>query len=446
MSINKEDLSKFDNQYNRDSLTGLPDRDSFFQLGQSLFSQLKETSSKAAILAIEFDSVRHVAQNLGYIEAGSVLKQVGERLQKIIPQNGRLGKTHPEFAILIWDLVDEKEALILGKKIISSLSKPFFVNHHKFYLYCNIGVCVHPDEHMYTKDFNEIIRQVESALPRESDGFRNKVRMFTASISEKIKREEKIDSEIRNAIQNNELSVYYQPRVVLISGEITGAEALLRWKSPALGEVDPNEFIPVLERTGHIHEITEWVLKEACSEALWWKENLGSELVISVNFSPHSFDTTNLPEIVHGILDETGLPPEILEVEITESLLLQDFNKVKTTLSQFNEMGIKISLDDFGTGYSSLNYLTQLPLNSIKIDRSFVTGLPDSNISNSIARTIATLSKSLGFRSIAEGMENHDQVISLKVLDYDIGQGFYFSKPLSAKDFRALLGLKKTLP
>lgn len=441
-----EELISFDKTLTLDSLTGLPDRKSFFELGNRVFAYLKNSGFKVAILAIDFASIRHVAQHLGYIERDEILKQVGDRIRAQVPDNGRIGKTDPEFAILLWNIKSSEEVRTLADKIIQSVSEPFIINQHRFYLYCNIGICIHPDKETYTKSFNDFIRQVELAIPRESEGFRNHCRVFTASLSKKIERFEKIDSEIHHAISNHELSIYYQPRVNLSNGEIMGAEALLRWDSPVLGKVEPEECIPILERTGYIVEITEWVLKKACEEALQWQSISEKEIELSVNFSPQVFVLPDLVERVTKIIEEIGFPFELLEIEITESLLLQNTEQVFAFLERFREKNIKVSLDDFGTGYSSLRYLADLPLSAIKIDRSFVAGLPQSNISNGIARTIAILAKSLNIKSIAEGMENHDQVISLKVLNYEIAQGFYFSKPLPLDKFNSILAANKILP
>jgi predicted signal transduction protein with EAL and GGDEF domain len=397
-------------------------------------------------MIVEFGSVRHVYQNAGYRDGDRVLREAGQRIAGCLPPTGRVGWTLHQFVILLWDLESVQAARAVAEAVVAALAEPFGSPGHRFYLYSNIGLRVIGDESEAAIQLEEIARQVDLAVPREADGHRNEIRIFDEDIGAAVERRGILDRELRTAAGRGELRLLYQPRVRIDTGEIVGAEALMRWDSRRLGPVSPEEFAPLAERTGYIYALTRWALKTACSEAVQWQSPDRAPVRVGLNFTPGMFSLPDLNERICAALDATGLSPECLEIEITEHAFMETREQTVRVLEALRDLGIRIALDDFGTGFSAMGYLGRLPLDGMKIDRAFVTDLPASPVANGIARAVGMLAESCGLEAIAEGVEREDQVTALKVLRCSYAQGFYYSPPIEGETIRELIRSGVTLP
>ena len=357
-----------------------------------------------------------------------------------------MGWTLHQFVILLWDLESVQAARAVAEAIVAALAEPFGAPGHRFYLYSNVGLRVigdHPEQALHLE---EVARQVDLAVPREAEGHRNEIRIFDDEIGAAVERRGILDRELRTAAQRGELRLLYQPRVRIETGEIVGAEALMRWHSAQLGPVSPEEFAPLAEQTGYIFALPLWALRTACTEALQWQSPDRPPVRVGLNFTPGMFSLPDLNERICAALDATGLPPECLEIEITEHAFMETREHTIEALEALRGLGIRIALDDFGTGFSAMGYLGRLPLDCMKIDRAFVTDLPASPVANGIARAVGMLAESCGLESIAEGVEREDQVTALKVLRCGYAQGFYYSPPIEGETIRELIRSGATLP
>lgn len=442
----RDAVSEFDLNQDTDALTGLPGRAALIGLAQSVLDQAEDGGGHAAFMIVEFSASRHVFQNAGFAAGEDILRQAVGRIKDCLGDDARLGWDLGQFAVIAWDLADGDAAQALAQRIVDALAEPFEFEGHTFYLYSNVGLSHHETGKAGTTEVPLIARQVNLATPREAEGFRNVVRVFDDELAAAMARRNIMDSELRTATSRGELSLLYQPRVVIETGEIVGAEALLRWNSRELGQVSPGEFAPLAEKTGHIYEMTEWAMAEACREALTWQTDGGAPIRVGINFSALMFDLPDLPAKVAAALDRSGLPANCLEIEITENAFLESKNRTMQTLEAIKALGVKISLDDFGTGFSAMSYLGRFPLDCLKIDRAFVQDLPGSGIANGIAKAVAMLAAACGLDSVAEGMETQEQVIALRVLGCQYAQGYYFSPPLPGERLRELVHAGSNLP
>ncbi len=442
----EHDINAFDASLAVDPITGLPGRDALIHLAQRALERQTGSGALMAVMIVEFGSVRHVYQNAGYRDGDQVLKEAGQRIAACLPANGRVGWTLHQFVILLWDLTSPDAAHAAAESIVAALAEPFGTPGHRFYLYSNIGLRIIGESAEQAPHLEELARQVDLAVPREADGHRNEIRLFDEHIGAAVARRGILDRELRTAAERGELRLLYQPRVRLDSGEIVGAEALMRWDSRELGPVSPEEFAPLAEQTGFIYAMTRWALKTACQEAVHWQRPDHPPVTVGLNFTPGMFALRDLPERICHALEVTGLPPECLEIEITEHAFMETREHTVETLDALRKLGIKIALDDFGTGFSAMGYLGRLPLDSMKIDRAFVTDLPGSPVANGIARAVAMLAESCGLDSIAEGVEREDQVTALQVLRCGYAQGFYFSRPVEGTEIRTMIRSGDRLP
>ncbi len=442
----EQDIRAFDASLAVDPITGLPGRDALIHLAQRALEWQAGTEGRMAVMIVEFGSVRHVYQNAGYREGDGVLREAGQRIAGCLPPTGRVGWTLHQFVILLWDLDSVDAAREVAEDVVGALAEPFGPAGHRFYLYSNVGLRVIGDQPEQALLLDELARQVDLAVPREAEGHRNEIRVFDDDIGRAVERRGILDRELRTAAERGELRLLYQPRVRIETGEIVGAEALMRWDSRRLGPVSPEEFAPLAERTGYIYALTRWALKTACREALEWQRPDRPPVRVGLNFTPGMFSLPDLKDRICAALDQTGLPPECLEIEITEHAFMETREHTIEALEALRGLGIKIALDDFGTGFSAMSYLGRLPLDSMKIDRAFVTDLPASPVANGIARAVGMLAESCGLESIAEGVEREEQITALKVLRCGYAQGFYYSPPVPGETIRELIRTGATLP
>lgn len=414
----------------QDPLTRLSNRSSFKVDLENAIKEAKLHNRIVTILLIDLDRFKMINDTLGHIVGDELLIKAGQALQKSIGNDGhiyRLGGD--EFVVLLLDASKEK-CVITANKIIDSFNHTFTVKHHEITITPSVGISSFP---FNGNDSDSLFKAADAAMYLAKGKGRNNYHFYNSELNEALTRKMLIETELRKAIDKNELELFYQPKFNIETKEVVGMEALLRWKSKELGNISPNEFIPVAEETGLIVHIGEWVLKNACVQNKSWQDNGYKPLCMSVNVSVQQFKHSNLVCTVKNILTETGISPQYLEIEITESIM-QDLEESQKILMRLRELGVKISLDDFGTGYSSLHVLKDLPINTLKIDKTFIDDLTIEN-DKSLVKGIIDIAKNLKLKIVAEGIEHEHQVVALASYACDFGQGFYFARPCSASDF-----------
>lgn len=411
-----------------DPLTGLPNRALFRErLNQALCAP-DGVQEPIAVHCLDLDRFKAVNEMLGHAAGDDLLRQVAERIDRHVRDQGlltRLGSD--EFAII----QTHGDAAQLADALVVDLSESFIVHGQDVQIGSSIGVAhAAPDD-----DADTLLRKANVALCRAKNDGRQTHRVFEPSLDAHFQTRRDLEKDLRRTIRSNQLSLAYQPLVLTSTGEVVGCEALLRWRHPVKGDISPAEFIPLAEETGQIAAIGEWVLREACAEATHWPDHVK----VAVNLSPVQFRSPGIVQTVRDALIETGLPPHRLELEITENVILATSTTNVDLLHQFRDLGVSIALDDFGTGYSSLSYLQAFRVDKIKVDRSFIANLPQGADSQMIVRAIGALGRSLGMRTLAEGVETPEQLECLRAEGYDEMQGYLFSPPRTAEDVRALL-------
>ncbi|MGV3650899.1 MAG: putative bifunctional diguanylate cyclase/phosphodiesterase, partial [Devosia sp.] len=333
---------------------------------------------------------------------------------------------------------DPQAVLALGNAIIEALNKPFALRGSEVFVGVSLGVVL---AERRDRDRRELTRKADIALYEAKAGGRNRVVMFEPAMNELLQSRHKIEAELREALRRtDQISLAFQPLVEGRSGRVDGAEALVRWRHPTLGQVSPAQFVPIAEGTGLIETLGEWVLRQACLMGARWPG-----MTIAVNISPTQLRNPNFPDRVFAVLEETGMRPDDLELEITEGILIEDGQIASESLRRFRTAGIKIALDDFGTGYSSLNYLKRYAVDRIKIDRSFVSQLAPDAASSAIVQTMITLAHALGIKTTAEGVETAEQMATLRGMGCDNFQGYLLSAPLSSSDLEAVFNKERNL-
>lgn len=415
-----------------DSVTGLPNRH-FFNRHTTGLAQLRgNLDTSYALLFLDLDNFKYINDTFGHRVGDLLLVAVAERLQKTLRTRDlvvRLGGD--EFSVLLDNPNSLDDAIRLANKLLRIMAAPFSCDDHEFNVGVSIGVAMMPD---HVSKFEDLLSCADAAMYAAKAYGKNNVKVWQPEMSKRTAQRFTIESGLRHAIENGELEVYYQPILYLASNRIAGMEALLRWKHPVLGFVSPAEFIPIAEESQLIVSIGDWVLRQACSQAKIWEQRFG-ELFIAVNVSARQFRDSGFADNVERIVRETGCPPHILELELTETMLMSQTSETMAILEDLSSRGFQLSLDDFGTGYSSLAYLKRFPINKLKIDRSFVSDLPHDKDDAAIAQVIVSLSHHMDMRVVAEGIETVEQAEFLRELGCTYAQGFLFSQPLPAARF-----------
>jgi diguanylate cyclase (GGDEF)-like protein len=415
-----------------DQLTDLPNRTYFLQ-ELDLAVQGLRRGKKFAVLCLDLDRFKGVNDSLGHPIGDFLLKAAGERLRACIGPNdfvARLGGD--EFAVIQSDVDAPEVAGKLAQCLIEAISLPYAIEDHQIVVGVSIGIALAPAD---GRNPDQLLRNSDIAMYRAKAEGRGAYRLFEQEMDARIQARRALELDMRHALNSGQLQIYYQPLVSATSGSVKGFEALLRWFHPQHGEIAPSEFIPMAEETGLINPLGEWVLRTACSTAV----KLPSDTAVAVNLSPVQFRSGNLVHVVLGALAASGLPAHRLEIEITESVLMEDDAKTLATLHQLRQIGVRISMDDFGTGYSSLNYLRSFPFDKIKIDRSFVRDIANSPDGLAIVRAIMSMAESLGISVVAEGVETVEQYQLLRKEGCTELQGFYFSPPQPAEKLFGIL-------
>lgn len=408
-----------------DSLTGLPNRLQFRYHLEQAVARAKRHSTKIAVFGLDLDRFKNVNDTLGHATGDALLEEVAARLVETLRDSdivGRMGGD--EFAVVAENITVPEDAMTLAKRICDALGAPYKVNGHEVTTSASVGIALGP---IVNQPVEILMKNADLALYRAKQDGRNTFRFFEPAMDAALQRRRRLEHDLRNAIRKNQLYLDYQPQFGLSEGQLTGYEALVRWWHPTEGEISPSTFIPIAEETGLIVPLGEWILKTACTYALGWPD----DTKLAVNLSPAQFKTQDVFELVRRILVETGLEPERLELEITESTILQNTENVLETLSRLDQLGVSIAMDDFGTGYSSLSYLTRFPVKKIKIDRSFIDTLGTNPQTSAIVSSIVGLGQSLHVTITAEGVETEGQAAMLKRWGCDQVQGYYFGRPES---------------
>ncbi len=417
-------------QANYDTLTGLPNRSLFQDRLNLALPSMSRTDRKLALMFIDLDGFKLVNDTLGHDIGDLLLKETAGRLGTCVRQGdtvARLGGD--EFTIIMPNLVDPRHAPLVGQRVLDALAKPFHLKGHETFVSASIGVTIFPDD---ASEAKELLRNADAAMYRAKEQGKANLHFFTADLNAVVQERMVLKNGLGKALEKGEFSLHYQPKLEIESGRITGVEALMRWNSPDLGMVSPVKFIPVMEETGQVVEMGEWAIRIACLQHQEWRQAGLPRIRIAVNLSPRQLRDASFVLIVESVLRETGVKPAGLELEITESLLMSDSGGALKALGELHEMGIHMAMDDFGTGYSSLSYLKRFPIDTIKIDRTFVADIATNPDDAEIIRTIISMGHTLNRKVIAEGVENGQQLSLLRDYQCDEIQGYFFSRPLPA--------------
>ncbi|MEY9124517.1 EAL domain-containing protein [Bradyrhizobium yuanmingense] len=420
-----------------DGLTGLPNRNLLRQQMDEMLLHTRRGSEKVALLILGLDNFKAVNDTLGHAVGDKLLRGVAKRLRSTLREEDALARLNSdEFAVLQSGLARPEDAVMLAKRLLAAIADPYLLDGHSVVIGASIGIAMAPGD---GEDSEKLLKSADMALSRAKLDARGSFAFFEAALDAKAQSRRKIEVELRDAIQNDVLRPYYQPLIDLSSGRITGFEALVRWPHAERGMVSPAEFIPVAEDTGLINPLGGLMLRRACLDAAAWPDDVR----VAVNLSPLQFRSGNLLSMVTDALKHSGLPPLRLELEITETLLLEKSAQVLATLHALRALGVRISMDDFGTGYSSLSYLRSFPFDKIKIDQSFVRDLGANREAQAIIRSIVSLGKGLGVTITAEGVETEAELSCLRAEGCHEGQGFLFSKARPHAEIVSLLAAQR---
>jgi diguanylate cyclase (GGDEF)-like protein/PAS domain S-box-containing protein len=428
-----------------DSLTGLPNRTFYKELLSRALTLARRYKRNMATLFVDLDAFKRINDTLGHDAGDALLQEVAARLTRGLRNSDYVARADKEeaqdavsrlggdeFIVLLNEMSRIEDAAIAANRILSDLSQPFMLDGQEVFITASIGISLYP---LDGTDADALLKAADIAMYHAKNQGKNNVQFYAQSMNDATLERLNMENELHRAIERNEFLLYYQPKLDAKSREVVGIEALIRWKHPDKGMISPAEFIPLAEESGMIVRIGEWVLNAACRRNRAWRATGLPSFNMSVNLSNRQFGHKDLIETVTRALKDVEMDPNHLELEITESTIMQNPEKSIATLRQFKEMGIRISIDDFGTGYSSLNYLRRIPFDSLKIDRSFVMNINTSQDDAAIVRAIIAMAHSLKLRVIAEGVEKEEQFAFLRELGCDEVQGYLFSKPLPAEEY-----------
>ncbi len=416
-----------------DYLTDLPNYRYFKASLNRALTSLKNQSNSymLGVMFIDLDRFKIINDSLGHDFGDLLLKHIAHLIDTCVEPDHTVGRIGgDEFIILLPKIQDGNEAIQLAEKITNAINRPITISGYEVHITCSIGIAIYPTD---GEDAETLIKHADIAMYRVKELGRNNFSIYSPLEKDSTYEQLIFENDLRKALERNEFTVYYQPKVNIQTGKISGIEALVRWIHPEKGIIPPGKFISIAEETGLIIQIGEFVLRTACKQVVEWQKNGIQPIIVSVNLSTKQFLQTNLVKMVEDILHESGLDPSLLELEITESMTV-DFNQAITTLNHLKKLGIQISVDDFGTGYSSLNYLRMLPIDRLKIDRSFISDITTNAENAAIVSTILNMAYNLKLDVIAEGVEEENQVDFLQKINCDEVQGYYFAHPLPANE------------
>lgn len=415
-----------------DVLTGLPNRKKLLDRLEDCLDKIKQKENyNFAVLFVDLDRFKIINDSMGHQVGDEILLKISKRLTELIRPSdmvARLGGD--EFVVLLEGIKDRELAHRIADRILGDLQKPIQIDSKELYVSASIGIAFSSDEYNNPED---LVRDADLAMYRAKVKGKGRYELFDAKLHSGAVSMLQLEMDLRRAIEQKEFILHYQPIYSLNSERIVGFESLIRWNHPERGMIPPNEFIPVAEETGLILQIGQWVLRESCRQMWEWQEKYPSakSLVMNVNLSARQLEKKDLVEEVSRILDESGLAPNCLKLEITESVIMGNAEQAIETVTRLRQMGVRLSIDDFGTGYSSLSYLHRFPIDTLKVDRSFVSRIGNEDEHSEIIKTIITLAYNLGMDVVAEGVENNEQLSFLRDINCSYGQGYFYSRPVN---------------
>ncbi len=421
-----------------DPLTGLPNRALFKDRFQHAVAVANRAQKSLGVMFIDIDRFKVINDSLGHESGDAVLIEAAKRIRACLRASDtacRIGGD--EFTVILEQLPSNEHAAQVASRLIQKFSEPMKVGSREIIVTTSIGIAIFPGA---TQDIQRLLKDADAAMHVAKESGRNCYVFYTQEMEARAQESLEYELGLRQALQNSEFLIYYQPRVNTATGTVTGAEALLRWQHPSRGLVMPDNFIPLLEDTGLVIPVGEWVLQQACLQGRRWHDAGHNELSVSVNLSMKQFRAGTLPGSVRQALEQSGLPPRSLELEITETVLVDDAEHALDLMHQLKKIGVTLSIDDFGTGYSSLNYLRRFPIDLLKIDGSFIRDVTRNRGDAAITTTIAVMAKSLRLGILAEGVETREQARFLKTIGCHDMQGFLFGGPVAVENFGAQLG------
>ena len=421
-----------------DALTDLPNRNLFLDRLQQALTRARWHDRLVAVMFMDLDRFKNINDTLGHTSGDQLLLQLSERLNRTVRDGDTIARFGgDEFAILLDDIDSDSHISSVAQKILDTLARPFRINNQDLYITASIGISIYPGD---GEDSETLLRNADVAMYRAKDLGKNNYQFYSDDMSARIFERLTLENHLRHALERNEFIIHYQPQVDARTEQITGVEALLRWQHPDLGLVLPSNFIPLLEETGLIEEVGNWVLETSCRQLQEWHEAGQDNLHMSVNISSRQFNNADFISVVHDIIEDTGVNPEFLELELTESMFMRNASSTINALNSLSNLGVRFAIDDFGTGYSSLSYLRRFPIDTIKIDRSFIRDITDDPDDAAITSAIVVMAQSLSLNVIAEGVENAGQLAFLREHNCNHIQGYHYSHPMPAPRITTLLG------
>ena len=433
----KADQARIEFLAYHDMLTGLPNYQLLRDRLELAISYANRSATKIALFYLDLDNFKMINDSLGHSAGDELLKSVAARLRECLRASETVSRQGgDEFLIMLTDVHDSDDIVSVADKILTQLALPLEIDQQELTISLSIGIAVYPDD---GTDFDMLLKKADTAVFQAKQAGRDTYRFYTNQMNVDANEHLLLRSHLARALERCELSLHYQPQINLASGRVIGCEALLRWNNPLLGQVAPGRFIPIAEDSGLIIAIGEWVLHEACRQAMAWQHAGLPEIIVAVNLSALQFRRGNLEQTVIAALTESGLDPCFLELEITESLLIQDAESALALVKRLKVLGVQFSIDDFGTGYSSLAYLKRLHVDKLKIDQSFVRNLASDPDDAAIIHAIVQMARSLKMKTIAEGVEEEGMLAYLKLYHCDEAQGYHFAKPMPSLEFERYL-------
>ena len=432
ISVHKDAEARMQRMANYDSLTGLPNRSLFNHLVDQMLTEARRADQYGALLVIDVNRIGAISDTLGHDVASELLREIGRKFRDALRDADILARIDGnKFAVALPHVEKREHAGIVAQKLLSTLAEPIVIAAHSLQVGAHVGIAVYLED---STDTASLLRYADVAMAKAQHGGGDGFLFYSEEMDQRAKEHLRLETELRDALHKGQLELHYQPKVSLRSGRIVGAEALIRWRHPQRGMISPGVFIPLAEETGLIFEIGGWVLEESCRQIRAWKDAGLAMPPVAVNLSARQFDR-KLPSRILEVLDRHGVLPEQIMLEITESLLVGGTDNIIAIMNELVAMGLALALDDFGTGYSSLAYLKKFPISTLKIDRSFVIGLPYEENDCAIARAIVTMAQQLRQEIVAEGVETAEQMAFLRDLGCDQLQGYLFSPAVTAMEF-----------